>query len=92
MCTGFGDASDELCDSLDVCARWLATWYVDPNSLEAYVSCRLIPLRKQLGVRPIGIGEVLRLSLSKAILYILQEDIIEAAESLQLCAGHECGI
>ena len=44
MCTGFGDTSDELCDALAACARRLATSYVDPISLEAYVSCHLIPL------------------------------------------------
>ena len=89
-CTGIGDASDELCDALAACAHWLTTLYVDPISLEAYVSCHLVPLNKQPGVRPIGIGEVLRHILSKAILYILQKDIIEAAGSLQSCPGHEC--
>ena len=41
-------------------ARLLATEYLDPNTLEAFVACRLIPLDKNPGVRPIGIGEVTR--------------------------------
>ena len=60
MCTSFSDASDQLCDGMAKCARRLATMFVDPISLEAYTACRLIPLDKNPGVRPIGIGEVLR--------------------------------
>ena len=60
MCTAFSDVSDQLCEAIAACARQLAAMYVDPTSLEAYVACRLVPLDKQPGVRPIGIGEVLR--------------------------------
>ena len=31
-----------------------------PSLLEAFTSCRLIPLDKNPGIRPIGVGEVLR--------------------------------
>ena len=92
MCTSFSECSDELCDALAKCARRLATTYVDPTSLEAYVACRLIPLDKKPGVRPIGIGEVMRRILGKAILRLTNQDIKEAAGSLQLCAGQENGI
>ncbi|XP_065177350.1 uncharacterized protein LOC135808131 [Sycon ciliatum] len=92
MCTGFGVASDDLCDAVASCARRLATSMADPWSLEAHTSCRLIPLDKKPGVRPIGIGEVLRRIVGKAILSLLRDDILEAAGSLQLCSGHECGV
>ena len=92
MCTGFGGASGELCEAMATCARRLATTFVDPASLEAYLACRLIPLDKNPGVRPIGIGEVLRRILGKAILSMIRDDIQEAAGSLQVCAGHESGI
>ncbi len=92
MCTRFGDVFNDLCYTLASCARRLATSFVDSSSLQAYISCRLIPLDKKPGVRPIGIGEVLRRILGKATLYLLRDDIQEAAGSLQLCAGHECGI
>eukprot|EP00117_Sycon_ciliatum_P021974 scpid30325/ scgid3859/ len=51
-----------------------------------------IPLNKNPGVRPIGIGEVMRRVVGKAILYVIGQDIQEAAGTLQLCAGQDCGI
>ena len=48
----------ELRVQLATLARLLATEYLDPNTLEAFVACRLIPLDKNPGVRPIGISEV----------------------------------
>eukprot|EP00117_Sycon_ciliatum_P046195 scpid56052/ scgid0290/ len=92
MCTSFKDASDTLCDAIMACAQRLAPTYVDPACLNAYVACRLIPLDKQPGVRPIGIGEVLRRIIGKAILAVIGGDVQKAAGSLQLCAGQECGI
>ena len=62
------------------------------NSLEAYIACRLIPLEKQpSGIRPIGIGEVLRRIIGKAIVSEIKGDIMESAGSLQLCAGQKAG-
>ncbi len=72
-------------------ARRLCTYFVDPKGLESFVTCRLIPLDKCPGVRPIGIGEVPRRLIAKSILMILKTDIIEASGSLQLCAGQEAG-
>ena len=55
----------------------------DLSSIEAYVACRLIPLAKNDGgVRPIGIGQILRRIVGKAI---------QRTGSLQLCAGHPAG-
>ena len=92
MCTSFSDASDQLCDGMAKCARRLATMFVDPISLEAYTACRFIPLDKNPGVKPIGIGEVLQRILGKVILNIIRPEIMEAASSLQLCAGQDAGI
>ena len=50
----------ELRIQLATLARLLATEYLDLNTLEAFVACRLIPLDKNPGVCPIGIGEVTR--------------------------------
>ena len=92
MCTAFHGASDDLCDSLASCARRIASSYVDPTALEAFLASRLIPLDKQPGVRPIGIGEVARRIIGKAILRCASSSIQKSAGCLQLCAGQECGI
>ena len=53
------------------------------------MACRLIALSKNLGVRPIGIGETVR---CKAILSITKHNVEEAVGSLQLCAGQVSGV
>ena len=62
------------------------------SSIESYTACRLIPLEKKPdGVRPIGIGEVLRRIIGKAVLSVFKEDVMQSAGSLQLCAGQSSG-
>jgi len=51
----------------------------------------LIPLDKCPGVRPIGVGEVPRRIIAKAILGAIGKDIEEAAGPLQGCAGRDGG-
>lgn len=79
LCTSFRAQSTDLCDSIGKFARRLATEFIDPSALAPLMACRLIALDKTPGVRPIGVGEVLRRII----------DIKEAAGPLQLCAGHE---
>ena len=68
------------------------------DCLHEFVACRLIPLNKgddkwgNPGVRPIGIGEVLRRLVGKVVIGHIREDIIEAAGPLQTCAGLKAGI
>ena len=42
-------------------------------------------------MRPIGIGDVPRRIVSKAVLYAIGDDIVSAAGPLQTCTGHEAG-
>ena len=69
----------------------MATETVDPTELMVFVACHLIPLDKQPSVRPIGIGDVPKWIVSKAILCVLGNDIQLAAGALQTCAGYEAG-
>ena len=61
------------------------------SSLTAFIACRLIPLDKDPGLRPIGIGEVLRRIVGKMVVHILKPELQEDAGELQMCVGQEGG-
>ena len=50
-----------------------------------------IPVDKSPGLRPIGVGEVLRRIAGKVIVSHLKEDVIQSVGSLQVCAGQDAG-
>ena len=75
LCSSFKSASKYLCSALAAVGRRLCTDSINPDHLSAFVACRLIPLDKSPGVRPIGIGEVPRRIIAKAILRLLQPGI-----------------
>ena len=87
LCSSF-KSSNDLCTALACVGKRLCTTHVNPDHLSAFVACRLIPLDKCPGVRPIGIGEVHRRIITKAILVLLKQDI---AGPLQVCASQESG-
>ena len=92
ICCTFKDASDDLCHALALVARRLCTQVVDHSILAPLLACRLIALDKNPGVCPIGMCEVPRRIISKAILYVIKGDIQEAAGATQLCGGQIAGI
>ena len=91
MCTAFNTASQDLCNALAAVARRISTTFLDPSGLSAFIACRLIPFNKNPGVRPIGICEVVRRIIGKAVLQVTKSDIQSAVGPLQLCAGHIAG-
>ena len=94
----YGNASVNLCQAIADLAKKLCREEVHPDSLTEFVACRLIPLDKgsdkwgNPGVRPIGIGEILRRLVGKVVVSNIREDIIKAAGPLQTCAGLKAGI
>ena len=86
----FGNVGEELRKSIAEMAKRLCQKR-SANYLAAFLACRLIPLDKQPGVRPIGIGEVLRPVIGKIVMKLLRKDILKATGSLQLCAGQDAG-
>ena len=74
-CCSFEKASDDLCDSLALVAKKICTKIVDPKGLFAFVAGRLITLGKNPGVRPIGVGEISRRIIGKAMLSVICHDI-----------------
>ena len=91
LCCSFHKESKSLCEALAAVARRIATSYVDPKGISAFTACRLCPLDKCPGVRPIGISEVSRRIIGKAIMQVVSKDVQNAAGSLQLSAGQVAG-
>ena len=94
----YGKSSQELCQSVADLAKLMCTEEVHPDCLIEYNACRLVPLDKgqtkdlKPGVRPIGIGELLRRIVGKLLIGVIKDDIVEAAGPLQTCAGLKGGI
>ena len=89
----FGLHSTNLCEALASMARKLC---IDrecgkDGSLEAFLASKLIPLDKNPGLRPIGVGELLRRILGRAVMKTFKADIQCSAGDLQLCAGQRGG-
>ena len=76
----FGQSSTNICIALTNVAKKLF--------LEAFLASRLIPLDKNPGLQPTGVGEVVKRIIGKAIVHTLKEDIIRSVENLQVYAGH----
>ena len=89
--TKFKKEGKELREQIAMLARKLASSIIDPTTLEPLVASNLIPLNKNPGVRPIGVGEILRRIIGKAISWTLKQDIQEAAGPLQVATGLESG-
>ena len=73
-------------------ARHMCTQFIHPEISAPLLACRLVALDKNPGVRPIGVCEVARRIISKAILFAIKGDIQEAAGSRQMCSGQIAGI
>ena len=90
LLTSFKGSSSDLCKTISKLAYRIATEELD--FLTSYNSCRLIALDKCPGVRPIGIGEVLRRVIGKSITTCLKADLKLLGGNTQLCLGQRCGI
>ena len=64
---------------------------MDPSGLTAFIACRLVALGKCPGVRPVGIGEVVRRIAGKAILSVTGMAVQEVTGALQVCSGQQGG-
>ena len=91
LCSKNFKTEGKILKELAVFTRNLLRKSYHPSLLEAFTSCRLILLDKNPGIRPIGIGEVLRRIMGKTVSGFLKEEIKEAAGPLQVCAGHNAG-
>ena len=87
----YGDCGKDLRIAMANATKSLCTESVIDESLEAFLACRLVPLDKQPGVRPIGVGEVLRRICGKTVMTVIKKDIIISSCKVQMCSGQKAG-
>ena len=94
ICSKFNKKqSEELASSIAELAKILCINNVPASHTSELLAGRLIPLdKKGGGIRPIGIGEVLRRIIAKSVASVLRCNIQRAAGTLQTCSGIESGI
>ncbi len=91
----YGKASPRLCQSIADLAKRLCREDVNSSLLSEFTAGRLIPLKKGddgTGLRPIGVGEILRRIVAKAVGRVVKADMIQATGCLQTCSGMSGGI
>ena len=88
----FGTSSSDLRKAFANVVRKLCTDLVETHTIEALLFYRLISLDKNPGLRPIGVGEVLRRIAGKVTVSVLKEYVIKYTGTLQVCNGQEAGI
>ena len=89
----FSKASTALCQSIADLTKRFCTEDINPTYTEMLMSSRLVvPLDKNPGIRPIGIGEVLRRIMAKAVGRTLRKETQQATGVLQTCTGIDGGI
>ena len=71
----FGKSSSDLCHTPTKVTKKLSTEELS-TSLVGLLPCRLIPLNKNPGLRPIGAGEVLRRIIGQVVVSVVHNDII----------------
>ena len=75
---------------LPLCRR-VPKEFVDPRGTFALYDCCFVPLDKKPGVRLIGVCEMLRQILGKAVPSVAKKHVQSVTGALQLCAGQVSG-
>ena len=94
----FGKTTMGLCQAVADLTKLLCVEEVNPECLQEFIASRLVPLDKgptkegEPGVRPVGVGEVLRRLTGKLLINVIKGDITTAAGPLQTCTGIKAGI
>ena len=88
----FKTQQNALYDAVARLSKLLCTTITNPNHLQQLLVSRLISLDKCPGVRPIGIGEVLRCIIGKTIMCTLKQDVCNSVDNLQTCGGQQAGV
>ena len=87
----FSDTNVDLRKAIANFIKKICTEKVSAVSIKAFVACRLIPLDKNPGLRPMEVGEILHRITRKVIVSVLKKKVASSAGPLQVCAGQEAG-
>ena len=79
----FGQSSTDICIALANVAKKLCVESNQTNSHEAFLATKHKPLDKNPGLRPIGVGKVIRRITGKALVHTMKENIIRSVGNLQ---------
>ena len=88
----FGYMSEKLRVVVASLADWMANSSPHWAAYCALMSCCLVALDKQPGLRPVGIGEMLHRALTKLVMRAAGDQAKTACGNLQLCEGLKAGI
>ena len=83
----FSDTNVDLRKAIANFIKKICTEKVSAVSIKAFVACRLIPLDKNPGLRPMEVGEILHRITRKVIMSVLKKKVTSSAGPLQVCAG-----
>ena len=86
-----GSASKKLRNAFAKFATWLANDDVPWAAIRGLLMCREVALDKMPGIRPIGIGDIIRRFIAKCVLLVAGLQATDACGSDQLCAGLKLG-
>eukprot|EP00117_Sycon_ciliatum_P038353 scpid42091/ scgid2002/ len=87
MLTCYDASSRRLCSSLAAAGRCICTERLAGCAMIGFTSARLIPLDKKPGVRPIAVGEVYRRIIGRAVMSVVESDVLSVTAPVQLCVG-----
>ena len=80
----YGDMGEYLRKAFSKFIIKTCTTDITDSSLEAYIACRLVPLDKNPGLRPTGVGEILRRIAGKIIMKIVRENVMDSSSKIQM--------
>ena len=87
----FGMESANSCNAVAEVTRRLCKQNIDHTLITSLANSRIIALNKNAGIRPIGIGEVLRRLMGKVVASTLKKDVQISVGPLQTCTGLKSG-
>ena len=90
--THFGQQSIEISKTIAKIARKLAVEELNSELTDPYNACKLIPLDKNPGVKPIGIGEVMRRMIGRTITKCRKNELMSLVSNYQLCLGQNVAL